>query len=46
MTIFNLFINFINRIMDFGIFDIKISAYLITITLITIIYKIIKNIAN
>lgn len=46
MTIFNLFINFINNIMNFSILGIKISVYLLSITIIIIVFKIIKHIAE
>lgn len=46
MDIFNLFINFINQILSFKIFDVKLSTYLLTITLVSMIFLIIKNISS
>ena len=46
MTILNLFIDFVNNILDFEIFDVKLSTYLLTITLISFIFLIIKNMTN
>ena len=46
MTIFNLFIKFVDEILGFSILNIKISTYLLTITIIVIVFKIIKNIAE
>ena len=46
MTILNLFIDFVNNILNFKIFDVKLSTYLLTITLISFIFLIIKNMAN
>lgn len=46
MRILDLFIKFINEIMNFSIMGIKISVYLLTITVITILFKIIKHIAD
>ena len=46
MDIFNLFINFINQILSFKIFDVKLSTYLLTITLVSMIFLIIINISS
>lgn len=46
MDIINLFINFTEKILSFKIFDIKLSNYLLTFTLISIVILIIKSIAN
>lgn len=46
MNILTLFINFANSILDFKIFNVEISTYLITITLVIIVINIIKNMAN
>lgn len=46
MQIINIFIKFINEIMNFSIMGIKISVYLLSITIIIIVFKIIKNIAE
>lgn len=46
MDIFNLFINFINQILSFKIFDVKLSTYLLTITLISMVFLIIRNISS
>lgn len=46
MEIVILFIKFTEKILAFKILDIKLSTYLITITLVSFIFLIIKNIAN
>lgn len=46
MTIINIFINFINAIFNFEIMNIKLSSYLLTISIILIIVGIIKSIAK
>lgn len=46
MNILTLFINFTNSILNFKIFNLEISTYLITITLVVIVIAIIKNMAN
>lgn len=46
MNILTLFINFTNSILNFKIFNLEISTYLITITLVVIVITIIKNMAN
>lgn len=46
MNILTLFINFTNSILNFKIFNLEISTYLITITLVIIVIAIIKNMAN
>ena len=46
MIILNLFIDFINAILNFKIFNIELYAYLLTITIIVIIFKIIEAISK
>lgn len=46
MTIFTLFIEFINSILSFEIFSITIIDYLKIFTLLGIIFAIIKAMAN
>ena len=46
MDILNLFIKFVNQMLDFKIFGISLLGYLITITIIVIIITIVKHIAN
>lgn len=46
MQLLTLFIKFINEIMNFSILGIKINVYLLTVTVIIIVFKIIKNIAE
>ena len=46
MNILTLFINFTNSILNFKIFNLEISTYLITITLVVIVIAIIKNMSN
>lgn len=38
------FVYFVNKIMSFEFWDIKLYVYLLTITVITVVYKIINNI--
>ena len=46
MNILSLFTKFINSILSFKLFDIEISAYLITITAVTLIFAMIKAIVK
>lgn len=46
MNIFELFINFVNSILDFKILGFSIYTYLITISVIVIVVEIIKNMAH
>lgn len=46
MNILNLFIDFVNDILNFSIFDIKLSTYLITITIFIVILNIVKSITK
>lgn len=46
MTILNIFINFINQLLNFEILNIKLATYLITITIVIVLFKIIKHIAE
>lgn len=46
MTIFNLFIEFVNRILNFKILDIELSSILITLAIVTVIFWIIKGLSG
>lgn len=46
MDILNLFINFIEHILSFEILGIDLFTFLITITIITLIFSIIKAMSN
>ncbi len=46
MTLFTIFIEFLDTILSFKILDIALIDYLKTIALVTIVILIIKNIAN
>lgn len=46
MELLTLFINFINDILSFEIFNIPIYIYLITLTLISLVFQIIKSMAD
>ena len=46
MDILVLFLNFVNDIFSFKILGIDLFTYLITITIITLIFSIIKTISN
>lgn len=46
MDILSLFVKFVESILKFQVFDIDIATYLITITLLTIVIKIIKSMVD
>ena len=46
MDILALFLNFVNDIFSFKILGIDLFTYLITITIITLIFSIIKSMSN
>lgn len=46
MTIVNLFISFINKFLDFKIFNITLFQYLITFTITIFIFKLIQILGN
>lgn len=46
MDILSLFVKFVESILKFQVFDIDIAIYLITITLLTIVIKIIKSMVD
>lgn len=46
MELLTLFINFMNDILSFEIFNIPIYIYLITLTIVSIVFQIIKNMAD
>ena len=46
MDILVLFLNFVNDIFSFKILGIDLFTYLITITIITLIFSIIKSMSN
>ena len=46
MSILNLFIDFINEVLNFKILGTSIIVYLISITVIIFIFKLIGNLGN
>lgn len=46
MTIVNLFIDFMNRILSFKILGFELISYLLTFTIIIFIFKVISIIGN